>query len=57
VHISEEVLSGLVLIAGSSSAAAGTVIGSKKLDYDQIAKAGMPSATFFVASLIEISGR
>jgi cobalt/nickel transport system permease protein len=57
VHISEGVLSGPVLIAGAASATAGTVIGSKKLDYDQIAKAGMLSATFFVASLIEISGR
>lgn len=54
MHISEGVLSGPVLISGAALAAVGTAIGLKKLDYDQIAKAGMLSATFFVASLIHI---
>lgn len=35
-------------------AAAGTAIGLKKLDYDRIARAGILSAAFFVASLIHV---
>lgn len=54
MHISEGVLSGPVLISGAALAAVGTAIGLKKLDYDQITKAGMLSAVFFVASLIHI---
>ena len=54
MHISEGVLSGPVLMSGAALAAAGTAIGLKKLDYDHIAKAGMMSATFFVASLIHV---
>jgi cobalt/nickel transport system permease protein len=54
MHISEGVLSGPVLISGAALAVVGTGIGLKKLDYDQIAKAGMLSAAFFVASLIHI---
>ena len=54
MHISEGVLSGSVLISSAALAAAGTGIGLKKLDYDQIAKAGMLSAAFFVASLIHV---
>ena len=52
MHISEGVLSGPVLISGGALAAVGTAIGLKKLDYDHIAKAGILSAAFFVASLI-----
>ena len=54
MHISEGVLSGPVLISGAVLAAVGTGIGLKKLDYDQIAKAGMLSAAFFVASLVHV---
>ena len=54
MHISEGILSGPVLLSGAALAAVGTSIGLKKLDYDQIAKAGMLSAAFFVASLIHI---
>lgn len=54
MHISEGVLSGPVLISGGALAAAGTAIGLKKLDYDRIAKAGILSAAFFVASLIHV---
>ena len=54
MHISEGVLSGPVLISGGVLAAIGTAIGLKKLDYDQIAKAGMLAAAFFVASLIHV---
>ncbi len=54
MHISEGVLSGPVLISGAALAFVGTGIGLKRLDYDQIAKAGMLSAAFFVASLVHI---
>jgi cobalt/nickel transport system permease protein len=54
MHISEGVLSGPVLISGAALAAAGTAIGLKKLDYDRIARAGILSAAFFVASLIHV---
>ena len=54
MHISEGVLSGPVLISGGVLAAAGTAIGLKKLDYDQVARVGLLSAAFFVASLIHV---
>ena len=54
MHISEGVLSGPVLLSGAVLAAAGTAIGLKKLDYDHIAKAGMLSGAFFIASLIHV---
>ncbi len=54
MHISEGVLSAPVLISGMALTAAGTAIGLKKLDVDHLAKAGMLSAAFFVASLIHV---
>lgn len=54
MHISEGVLSGPVLVAGGALAAAGTAVGLKQLDYDRIARAGLLSAAFFVASLIHV---
>lgn len=54
MHISEGVLSGPVLLAGGALAAAGTAVGLKTLDYDRIARAGLLSAAFFVASLIHV---
>ena len=54
MHISEGVLSGPVLISGMVLATTGVAIGLKKLDYTHIAKAGILSAAFFVASLIHI---
>jgi len=54
MHISEGVLSGPVLLSGAALAAAGTAVGLKKLDYDHIAKAGMLSGAFFIASLIHV---
>ena len=54
MHISEGVLSGPVLLTGGALAAAGTAIGLKKLDYDHIARAGLLSSAFFVASLIHV---
>ncbi|KPJ76085.1 MAG: cobalamin biosynthesis protein CbiM [Deltaproteobacteria bacterium SG8_13] len=54
MHISEGVLSGPVLISGAVLAAAGTAVGLKKIDYDRIARVGILSASFFVASLIHV---
>lgn len=54
MHISEGVLSGPVLVSGGALAAAGTAIGLKNLDYDQIARVGLLSAAFFVASLVHV---
>ena len=54
MHISEGVLSGPVLFSGAALAAVGTAIGLKKIDYDKIARVGMLSGAFFVASLIHV---
>jgi cobalt/nickel transport system permease protein len=54
MHISEGVLSGPVLVSGAALAAVGTAIGLKKLDYDEIARTGMLSGVFFVASLVHV---
>jgi len=54
MHISEGVLSAPVLITGGVLAAAGTMIGLKKIDYDHIAQVGILSASFFVASLVHV---
>lgn len=54
MHISEGVLSAPVLVSGGALAAAGTAIGLKKIDYDQLARVGILSATFFVASLVHV---
>ena len=54
MHISEGVLSWQVLIVGGGLTVVGTAIGLRKLDYDQIARVGLISAAFFVASLIHV---
>jgi cobalt/nickel transport system permease protein len=54
VHISEGVLSAQVLVSGGALAVAGTAIGLKKIDYDHLARVGILSATFFVASLVHV---
>ena len=54
MHISEGVLSAPVLISGGVLAAAGTAIGLKRIDYDHLARVGILSATFFVASLVHV---
>ena len=54
MHTSEGVLSGPVLVSGAALAAVGTAIGLKKIDYDRIARVGMLSGAFFVASLIHV---
>ena len=54
MHISEGILSLPVLAGGAALAAAGAAVGLKKLDYDQVARAGILSASFFVASLVHV---
>ncbi len=54
MHISEGVLSGPVLVSGAVLAAAGTAVGLKRLDYDHIARSGMLSGVFFIASLVHV---
>ncbi|RTZ99153.1 MAG: cobalt transporter CbiM [Deltaproteobacteria bacterium] len=54
MHISEGILSGPVLGTGMAVAAIGTAVGLKRLDYDHIARAGVLSAAFFVASLVHV---
>ncbi len=54
MHISEGVLSIPVLASGGALAIVGTYIGLKKMDYDQLPKAGILAASFFVASLIYV---
>lgn len=54
MHISEGVLSGPVLLGGAGLAAVGTVIGLKRIDYDQIMSVAMLSAAFFIASLVHV---
>ena len=54
MHISEGVLSAPVLVSGGVLAAVGTAIGLKKIDYDHLARVGILSATFFVASLVHV---
>ncbi len=54
MHISEGILSGPVLVSGAALAVVGTGIGLKTLDYDRIARAGILSASFFVASLVHV---
>ena len=54
MHISEGILSGPVLGSGMAVAAIGTAVGLKRLDYDRIARAGILSAAFFVASLVHV---
>lgn len=54
MHISEGILSGPVLLSSAALAAAGTAVGLKQLDYDQIARTGILAAAFFVATLIHV---
>ena len=54
MHISEGVLSPAVLGAGAVLAAAGIVIGLRKLDYDRLMTVAILAAAFFVGSLIPV---
>ena len=52
MHIAEGVLSAPVLITGA--AAAGIVVGLKRLDESRLMTAGLVGAAFFIASLIHV---
>ena len=52
MHISEGVLSPAVLGAGAVLAAAGIVIGLRKLDYDRLMTVAILAAAFFVGMLL-----
>jgi len=54
LHISEGILTGPVLLSGAALSVAGTAIGLKKIDYDQIPRVAILSAGFFVASLVHV---
>ena len=54
MHISEGVLSPVVLLGGAAIAAAGVAAGLKDLDQKEIPSMGILSAAFFVASLIHV---
>lgn len=54
MHISEGVLSAPVLLAGAGLTAAGTAIGLKKIDYDQLPAVALLASVFFVGSLIHV---
>ena len=54
MHISEGVLAAPVLISGAAGAAAGCVIGLKKMDMENTPKVAVLSSAFFVASLIHV---
>ncbi|MFA4902443.1 MAG: cobalt transporter CbiM [Desulfobaccales bacterium] len=54
MHISEGVLSPVVLAGGAGLAVVGCAIGLKKLDYEAIPRVAILSAAFFVASLIHV---
>ena len=51
MHISEGVLSAPLLAGGAVIAIAGTAVGLAKLDYDDMPRAGILAATFYVVSL------
>ena len=59
MHISEGILTATpagqgVLLAGTIAAAAGTMIGLRRLDEEQIPKAAVLGSAFFVASAIQV---
>ncbi|MDR1109593.1 MAG: cobalt transporter CbiM [Deltaproteobacteria bacterium] len=55
MHISEGVLSAPVLATGAALAAAGLVVGLRSIRSEEIPKASILSAVFFVASLIHVN--
>jgi cobalt/nickel transport system permease protein len=55
MHIPDGVLSPAVLAVSSALACGGVSIGLNKIDHEEIPKAGILSAFFFVASLVHIN--
>ncbi|MBE7560807.1 cobalt transporter CbiM [bacterium] len=54
MHIAEGVLPGPVLITGAALSAAGVAVGIRRLDYDDLPRAGLLTAAFYVVSLIHL---
>ncbi len=54
MHISEGVLTIPALVGGGIITAAGTMIGLKKIDYDQVMTIGLFSSAFFIATFIHV---
>ena len=54
MHISEGVLSPIILITGAALTTAGVGLGLKSLDPEEIPSLGILSAAFFVASLVHV---
>ncbi|MDD3581935.1 MAG: cobalt transporter CbiM [Desulfobacca sp.] len=54
MHISEGILSPMVLGGGAALTVVGTAIGLKKIDYEAVPRVAILSAGFFVASLIHV---
>ena len=54
MHISEGVLSLPTLIGGGLITTAGTIIGLKKVNYDQVMTIALFSSAFFIASFIHV---
>lgn len=55
MHISEGILSAPVLISGGLLTLAGAAVGLKKIDHEHIARVGVLSSAFFVASLVHVN--
>ncbi|MCP3925003.1 MAG: cobalt transporter CbiM [Desulfobacterales bacterium] len=54
MHLSEGVLTGPVLVAAIAATAVGTAVGLRKLKNEDIPKASLLSASFFVATFIHL---
>jgi len=54
MHIPDGVLSGTIAVATGGLACAGAGVGLRKMDYERVARVGLLSAVFFVASLIRV---
>ena len=54
MHISEGVLSAPVLLTGAGLAIAGSAVGLKRMDFEQVAQTGILAAAFFVAALVHV---
>jgi len=54
MHISEGILSAPVLLGGGVIATAGTIIGLRRMDYDQMMPTALLSSAFFVAGLLHV---
>ncbi len=54
MHISEGVLSAPVLVTGAALTVAGTAVGLRKIDYEQLPQVAVLASAFFIASLVHV---